>query len=80
MKNIISHQHVLSKIKEAIVAEELAVPLYTSHIKQIFFWSGLSKEKQEKIISGLQILEKDSINHIKLLKQVKKIYLKNSKN
>jgi hypothetical protein len=80
MKNKISHQQVLDKIKEAIVAEELAVPLYTSHIKQTFFWSGMPANKQKQIIAGLEILEKDSINHIKLLKQVKKIYIKASKN
>jgi hypothetical protein len=62
-----------------VVAEELAIPLYTSHIKQAFFWSNLSEDKQKKIIAGLQVLEKDSKNHVKLLKKVKRIYSKNTK-
>jgi hypothetical protein len=79
MKKVVDTKQVLDKIKEAIVAEELAIPLYTSHIKQAFFWSNISKEKQEKIIEGLTVLEKDSSEHVKLLKEVKKIYLKNIK-
>lgn len=79
MKQELSVKKIIEKIDEAIVAEELAIPLYTAHIKQSFFWSDLSQDKQKKITLGLKTLEKDSKNHVKLLKKVKKIYSKNKK-
>ncbi len=70
---------VLQKIKEAIIKEELAMPLYVSHIEQTLFWSGLPNEKQKKIIRYLKILESESKYHIKMLKKLEKNYLKSFK-
>ena len=75
MKKSVPSQKVLQMIREAIVGEELAIPLYASHIQQTLFWSGVPKQKQEKIIEGLKILERDSKGHVLLLREVEKIYL-----
>ena len=75
----ITPEFVLQRINEARVKEELAIPIYSSHIKQTLFWSGLPKDKQEKIISGLKILEGDSMRHSKMLQKIASNYSKNNK-
>jgi|GEM_PF-1901777 len=82
MKNKINtnnNESIVQKISEARVKEELAIPIYSSHIKQTLFWSGLPEAKQAKIIAGLRILEADSEKHVKMLKIIEKNYLRNSK-
>ncbi|MEI6529014.1 MAG: hypothetical protein WCN88_01240 [Candidatus Falkowbacteria bacterium] len=74
--NIMSPELVLQLINEARIKEELAIPIYTSHIKQTLFWSGLPNAKQEKIIASLKLLEADSQKHAKILKMVANNYTK----
>ncbi len=74
------HKHktqseILALLQEAIVKEELAIPLYVSHIEQAFFWSGLSKKVQEEIVERLKILESESQGHVQTLKRVQAYYL-----
>lgn len=75
-KKIVFNQNVLQEINNAIVKEELAVPIYSSHIKVAMFWSGLPRTKQDKIIAGLEILLSESLNHVRMLKRVRRIYKK----
>lgn len=70
---------VVDEIKAAVVYEELCIPLYTSHIKQAFYWSGLPKDVRDEIVAGLKILEKDSRWHAEALRMVEKIYIKTNK-
>jgi CRISPR/Cas system-associated endoribonuclease Cas2 len=79
MPKKIDPKKVLSEIREALVKEELAIPLYVSHIQQAFFWSGLSKNKQDQIINRLKILEAESENHVRMFKEIEKIYLESMK-
>ena len=65
---------ILDKLQEAMIKEELAIPLYTSHIEQTLFWSGLDLDKQSKIIESLKILDKESENHAKYLETIIEIY------
>lgn len=67
---------ILKEIDAAILKEEVAIPIYADHIKAAMFWSGLPKAKQDKIKEGLEILLKESMGHVKLLKKVKSIYKK----
>lgn len=67
---------VLEQIRQARVKEELAIPIYSSHIQQTLFWSGLAPDKQAKIIKGLKVLEHDSEIHAGLLKLIENNYLK----
>ncbi|MFZ4631795.1 MAG: hypothetical protein ACOYL8_01140 [Patescibacteria group bacterium] len=69
-------QAVIEKINEAMIKEELAIPLYVSHIQQSLFWSGLSKKKQETIIIGLKTLAAESKMHVTYLNKVLDIYKK----
>lgn len=69
-------QAVVDKINEAMIKEELAIPLYISHIEQTLFWSGLNKDVQKKIIESLKILATESEGHVFALKKVLKIYKK----
>jgi hypothetical protein len=65
---------IIESVREAMIKEELAIPLYVSHIEQAFFWSGLPEKKQTKIIESLKILERESEIHAKNLQRVLEIY------
>lgn len=67
---------VLDKVREAMIKEELAIPLYVSHIEQTLFWSGLPSDDQKKVIAGLKILAKESQQHASYLQKVINIYNK----
>ncbi len=69
----IDHEGVLSLIREAIVKEELAIPVYDSHISAALFWSGLPEEVQREILAGLETLTHDSAGHVQLLRKVEAI-------
>ena len=69
-------QLILDKLEEARIGEELAIPLYVSHIKQTIFWSGLEEEKQKQIIDSLKVLDVESEMHAKNLEKVIEIYKK----
>jgi hypothetical protein len=67
---------ILDELREAMVQEELAIPLYVSHIQQTLFWSGLPADKQEKIIASLKILDVDSERHAQSFKNLIELYEK----
>lgn len=46
--DIKSKKIIIRMINESIIEEELAIPLYSSHIEQALFWSGLTEKKQKK--------------------------------
>jgi len=64
----------MAKINEAIAVEEMAVPIYASHLRAAFSWSGLQPDVQKKIIKGLKILSRESLGHVRLLRKVRRIY------
>ncbi len=72
-------QKVVDEIRAATVNEDLCIPLYTSHIKQAFYWSGLDKEVREEIANGLRVLERETRWHVKALREIEKIYLESIK-
>lgn len=67
---------IIESLKEAMIKEELAVPLYTSHIEQSLFWSGLTIKKQKLIIEILKTLQRESEFHAQSFQKVLKIYSK----
>lgn len=67
---------VLEKLKEAMIKEELAIPLYVSHIEQTLFWSGLPIKKQKIVIDSLKILEADSEMHASAFQSLLKTHSK----
>lgn len=74
MNITISKEEVIKKIDEATLEEEKALPVYASHIASALFWAGLSEEHKTEIVSKLQILHDDSLRHVKMLEEVKRIY------
>lgn len=76
MKNQ-AKDRIIAEIEEAIIKEEMAIPIYVTHLRTALFWAGVSPAKRKKITAELQILKVQSQGHIKLLKEVKKIHLKN---
>ncbi len=80
MKLNLRQEKILHEIRQAKIKEEIAIPLYTSHIKEVLFWSGLSEEKKKEIIKDLKILERESEIHIAMLKRVEKIFLRTKNN
>ena len=69
-------KQILKEIDQAILKEELALPVYTTYISAEKFWSKLSTEVQKKISTDLQILHDDSMRHAMMLEELKKIYNK----
>jgi hypothetical protein len=72
----IEKDFILNSLKEAMIKEELAIPLYTSHIEQTLFWSGLPVKKQKVIVDTLKILEQESEIHAQIFQKILKIYSK----
>lgn len=72
----LDHKQVLQEIEVAAIKEELAIPVYTSHIKSALFWSSLSDKKQQMILEGLETLSRESEGHVILLNRVKDLYQK----
>ena len=72
-------EKLLKKIEEATLKEEMALPIYTSHISASLFWSGLNEKAKEKIIADLQILHDDSTHHVELLNKVRRMYMTKTK-
>lgn len=66
-------EDILKKIDEAILTEEKAMPIYTKHIGNTLFWSGLSKETQNKIKDTFLKLKQESSKHINQLEAAKKL-------
>lgn len=76
MKLSSNQAKVIQKIRQAKIKEEMAVPLYTSHIKEVLFWSGIADDKKDLIIKNLKTLERESEIHISMLKKVEEIFIK----
>ena len=51
-------------LNETIHKEELANILYTRHLKEAFYWSGIKEPESSKILNGLKNLERNSREHL----------------
>lgn len=75
----LTSEQIIALIQEATVKEELAIPLYDSHISAALFWSGLPQEVQSEILAGLKILTRESRGHVKILKRVEALVRRDAK-
>ncbi len=66
----ITNEELIAEIRSAAVKEELAIPLYDSHISAALFWSGLPTEVQAQVVAGLKVLTTESRGHVKILNRV----------
>jgi rubrerythrin len=63
---MISKKEALEIFKNAKFAEEKAIPIYTKHLSSALFWTGMGREKIQKIKEALDTLAKESKVHIEL--------------
>lgn len=56
-------KEIIKHLKEALIAEEKSIPIYTKHLDSAVFWTGLDREKSEKIKSILSELARGSMIH-----------------
>lgn len=63
-------------IDNAILVEEMAIPLYSQYFESALFWSGLPEEKIDYIKHSMEKLVHDSKEHVILLNKVKNIIKK----
>lgn len=62
---------LIKKIEDAIIIEEQAIPVYSNHMKVIFSWFKLSKEKKIHLNQIFDTLIKESTKHKLILEKVK---------
>ena len=68
-----SREDALKIIDDSIIVEELAIPVYQKHLNSALFWSGFDTEDVNSIRFDLELLTKESKEHIIILNQLKKI-------
>ncbi len=79
LKRPLATTDVLKEIDDAMVKEEMALPVYASHIESVLFWSGIPKRKQDRIRESLEILIRESIAHVKMLKYIKTLHARGAR-
>lgn len=70
---------IVQELDSAILMEEMAIPVYSSHLASTIERIGVSKEIGQKIVDDLKILETESKKHISMLKEVKRVLLRGGK-
>ncbi|MBU1906234.1 MAG: hypothetical protein KJ923_04475 [Candidatus Omnitrophica bacterium] len=72
---MINKEELLRILKDAYYAEEEGVLIYTKHLQNAIFWTGLDKEKVKRAKELLDDLAKGSLAHKpvveKMIKYVK---------
>lgn len=72
---MINKDELLRILKDAYYAEEEGVLIYTKHLQNAIFWTGLDKEKVKRAKELLDDLAKGSLSHKpvveKMIKYVK---------
>jgi molybdopterin synthase catalytic subunit len=59
---------LLKSLKESLNTEERAMPVYARHLGSTIFFSGFSKDMQEKIKDTLLTLKAESERHEQIFK------------
>jgi rubrerythrin len=54
---------IIEILNKALTGEEKAVPIYNKHLSSSLFWTGIEKEKSERIKKILKKLANDSSRH-----------------
>ena len=56
-------ENLIKLLKQALLAEEKAIPIYNRHLESAVFWAGLPEDSVAKIKSVLELLAKESASH-----------------
>jgi hypothetical protein len=63
---MIDKKELLTMLEKAKISEEKSIPIYTKHMGTAIFWTGIDKEKVEKIKEALILLARESERHRKV--------------
>ncbi|MCF7873338.1 MAG: hypothetical protein K9L84_04375 [Candidatus Omnitrophica bacterium] len=63
-------KEIIKHLKEALIAEEKSIPIYTKHLDSAVFWTGLGKEKAEEIREILSELARGSMIHKQIIENL----------
>ena len=58
-----NNDKIIDILDKALLGEEKAVPIYNRHLSSSVFWTGIAKEKSERIKKILKQLADDSVRH-----------------
>lgn len=61
---------IIRLLKDALLAEERAVPIYNKHLESAVFWTGISEDKANKARSALQVLSSESLRHRMIVEKI----------
>lgn len=67
---MISRKELIKRLRDDINTEEIAVVLYTKHLKDTLQFAGVSDEVRGKMIALLDKLTEESRTHEKVMKEL----------
>ncbi|ARM30848.1 hypothetical protein [Prosthecochloris sp. HL-130-GSB] len=67
---MITRKELLKRLKEDIRTEEVAVSLYTRHLKDTLHLAGISDEQRQRMTALLDRLTEDSKTHERVMKEL----------
>ena len=65
-----TREELIRRLKEDMLVEETAIPIYAKHLPNTLFWSRLAEEDIGYIRAGLRKLATDSSRHRTSLKML----------
>ncbi|MCF7878675.1 MAG: hypothetical protein K9L95_04305 [Candidatus Omnitrophica bacterium] len=63
-------KEIIKRLKEALIAEEKSIPIYTKHLDSAVFWTGLGEERVDKIKAILSELARGSMVHKEIIENL----------
>ena len=65
-----TREELIGRLKQLRDEEELAIPIYTQHLKSTFFLSSFKPETREEIKSMLLTLAEESETHARMFEAI----------
>ena len=65
-----NREKLIELLKQGLDAEEKAVPIYNRHLESAVFWLGLSEDRAATLRHALEILAKESSEHMMTLDKI----------
>ncbi|MCF7874914.1 MAG: hypothetical protein K9L87_05425 [Candidatus Omnitrophica bacterium] len=63
-------KEIIKQLKEALIAEEKSIPIYTKHLGLTVFWTGLGQDKADEIKVILSELARGSMIHKQIIENL----------
>jgi rubrerythrin len=71
---MIKKEELLKILKGALNSEEKGIVIYKKHLESALFWTGIPKEKGQRVKELLEQLAEDTIGHRKTVQElIKKV-------